>query len=177
MRLDSNRRGFLGTASALAASLFAPGKLFSAGRTTSKAADVTGFGQSGNPYDELGVTTVINCEGTMTMLGGSILRPELEAVMAMAALQAVPPILETAIGAPITVLVAAGPLLVAGLADHRRLLAARQVVDRVAVGLHTTSERDPGREIIDDLLRVIQRMTKVAMGGILSGYIIWVAAL
>jgi L-seryl-tRNA(Ser) seleniumtransferase len=45
---------------------------------------VTGFGQSGNPYDELGITTVINCEGTMTMLGGSVLRPELEAVMAMA---------------------------------------------------------------------------------------------
>jgi len=84
MRLDSNRRGFLATASALAASLFAPGKLFSAARTTAKAAEVTGFGQSGNPYDELGVTTVINCEGTMTMLGGSILRPELEAVMAMA---------------------------------------------------------------------------------------------
>jgi L-seryl-tRNA(Ser) seleniumtransferase len=68
----------------LAASLFAPGRLFSAARTTPKAAEVTGFGQSGNPYDELGVTTVINCEGTMTMLGGSILRPELEAVMAMA---------------------------------------------------------------------------------------------
>lgn len=84
MRLDSNRRGFLGAASALAASLFAPGKLFSSARTTAKAADVTGFGQSGNPYDELGVTTVINCEGTMTMLGGSLLRPELEAVMAMA---------------------------------------------------------------------------------------------
>ncbi|HEX3820667.1 MAG TPA: aminotransferase class V-fold PLP-dependent enzyme [Candidatus Sulfotelmatobacter sp.] len=45
---------------------------------------VSGFGQSGNPYDELGVTTVINCQGTMTMLGGSLLRPELEAVMAMA---------------------------------------------------------------------------------------------
>jgi L-seryl-tRNA(Ser) seleniumtransferase len=84
MRLGSNRRGFLGTASALAASLFAPGKLFSAARTTAKAAEVSGFGQSGNPYDELGVTTVINCEGTMTMLGGSLLRPELEAVMAMA---------------------------------------------------------------------------------------------
>ncbi len=45
---------------------------------------MSGFGQSGNPYDELGVTTVINCQGTMTMLGGSVLRPELEAVMAMA---------------------------------------------------------------------------------------------
>lgn len=84
MRLDSNRRGFLGAATAIAASLFAPRKLFSAARTTAKAVEVSGFGQSGNPYDELGVTTVINCEGTMTMLGGSLLRPELEAVMAMA---------------------------------------------------------------------------------------------
>src|SRR5262249_669007 len=84
MRLDSNRRGFLGSATAIAASLFAPRKLFSAARTTAKAAEVSGFGQSGNPYDELGVPTVINCEGTMTMLGGSVLRPELEVVMAMA---------------------------------------------------------------------------------------------
>lgn len=83
MRLNSNRRGFLGTATAIAASLFAPGKLFSAARSAPKA-EVNGFGQTGNPYDELGVTTVINCEGTMTMLGGSLLRPELEAVMAMA---------------------------------------------------------------------------------------------
>jgi len=79
-----NRRGFLGTAVATATSLLAPRRLF--GKTSSATAmpAVTGFGQTGNPYDELGVTTVINCEGTMTMLGGSILRPELEAVMAMA---------------------------------------------------------------------------------------------
>jgi uncharacterized pyridoxal phosphate-dependent enzyme len=87
MRINSkwNRRGFLGTITAIAASVFAPSRLFF---TTSAAAggngDVSGFGESGNPYDELGVNTVINCEGTMTMLGGSILRPELEAVMAMA---------------------------------------------------------------------------------------------
>ena len=88
MRFSSgwNRRGFIGTAAALAASLFTPRKLFSAvsAATKSARADVTGFGQTGNPYEELGVTTVINCEGTMTMLGGSVLRPELEAVMAMA---------------------------------------------------------------------------------------------
>src|SRR5579863_8136924 len=88
MRLNSNwnRRGFLGTAAAVAASIFTPRRLFAsrdaAGSTP--RADVSGFGQTGNPYDELGVTTVINCQGTMTMLGGSILRPELEAVMAMA---------------------------------------------------------------------------------------------
>jgi uncharacterized pyridoxal phosphate-dependent enzyme len=80
-----NRRGFLGTATAMVASIFAPRKLFSSATAAAKAnGDVTGFGQTGNPYEELGVTTVINCEGTMTMLGGSLLRPELEAVMAMA---------------------------------------------------------------------------------------------
>jgi uncharacterized pyridoxal phosphate-dependent enzyme len=87
MKLNSkwDRRGFLGTVAAVAASIVAPRKLFSAnGRTVSENPAVSGFGQTGNPYDELGVTTVINCEGTMTMLGGSILRPELEAVMAMA---------------------------------------------------------------------------------------------
>ena len=87
MQLKSawNRRGFLGTAAALAASVLAPRKLFSSSsKPSGEKATVTGFGQSGNPYDELGVATVINCEGTMTMLGGSLLRPELEAVMAMA---------------------------------------------------------------------------------------------
>src|ERR1700683_1260047 len=80
-----NRRGFLGTAAAIAASTVAPRKLFSsAGAAAAGSAEVSGFGQTGNPYEELGVPTVINCEGTMTVLGGSILRPELEAVMAMA---------------------------------------------------------------------------------------------
>jgi len=39
------------------------------------SATVSGFGQTGNPYDELGVMTVINCEGTMTMLGGRFFGP------------------------------------------------------------------------------------------------------
>jgi uncharacterized pyridoxal phosphate-dependent enzyme len=75
-----NRRNFLGTLGAVGGSLLAPRKLL-AGKASTK---VTGFGHSGNPYDELGVSTVINCEGTMTVLGGSVIRPELEAVMAMA---------------------------------------------------------------------------------------------
>src|SRR5271157_4928432 len=80
-----NRRGFLGTAAAIAASIFAPRKLFSSASPAAGVnAEINGFGQSGNPYEELGVTTLINCQGTMTMLGGSVLRPELEAVMAMA---------------------------------------------------------------------------------------------
>jgi L-seryl-tRNA(Ser) seleniumtransferase len=74
----------------------------SVGKATGPAA-VTGFGQTGNPYDELGVTTVINCQGTMTMLGGSVLRPELEAVMAMAGRHFVSiPDLEVAAGKRIT---------------------------------------------------------------------------
>jgi uncharacterized pyridoxal phosphate-dependent enzyme len=86
MRLNSawNRRGFLGTVTAMVASALAPAKLFSKVGTAAGGAGVSGFGESGNPYEELGVSTVINCEGTMTMLGGSVLRPELEAVMAMA---------------------------------------------------------------------------------------------
>jgi L-seryl-tRNA(Ser) seleniumtransferase len=78
-----NRRGFLGTVAAAAAAVFAPRKLFSAAGARGSGG-VTGFGETGNPYEELDVATVINCEGTMTVLGGSILRPELEAVMAMA---------------------------------------------------------------------------------------------
>jgi len=87
MRLSSrwNRRGFLATAGMIAGALLSPHKLFSSnGKTAAKGRSVTGFGSTGNPYEELGVTTVINCEGTMTMLGGSLPHPELEAVMTMA---------------------------------------------------------------------------------------------
>jgi uncharacterized pyridoxal phosphate-dependent enzyme len=82
MRLGSewNRRSFLGSLGVIAGSVMTPRKLF-AWKDSGK---ITGFGQSGNPYEELGIKTVINCEGTMTVLGGSILRPELEAVMAQA---------------------------------------------------------------------------------------------
>ncbi len=82
MRLNAkwNRRGFLGSVGALTGLLVAPRKAFS----WASKSEVKGFGSSGNPYEELGVTTVINCQGTMTVLGGSVLRPELEAVMAQA---------------------------------------------------------------------------------------------
>src|SRR6266567_4380167 len=64
----------------------APRKLFAAKPPSAESgAAPTGFGQTGNPYQELGVTTVINAEGTMTMLGGSLIRPEVEAIMAQAA--------------------------------------------------------------------------------------------
>jgi uncharacterized pyridoxal phosphate-dependent enzyme len=92
MRFNSkwNRRGFLGSVgmiagSILSGSILAPRKLFGWNSATAAASPpVGGFGRTGNPYEELGVTTVINCEGTMTMLGGSLPHPELEAVMTMA---------------------------------------------------------------------------------------------
>src|SRR6202451_1957595 len=87
MRLNSkwNRRSFLGGVGAIAGSILAPRKLFSLNRGTAGAtAPVSGFGQTGNPYEELGVTTAINANGTMTVLGGSLPHPELEAVMTMA---------------------------------------------------------------------------------------------
>jgi uncharacterized pyridoxal phosphate-dependent enzyme len=87
MRLEMawNRRSFLGTLGMIAGSMI-PGSMVTSKKlfAAKTIAQVSGFGHSGNPYEELGVTTVINCEGTMTMLGGSILRAELEAVMAQA---------------------------------------------------------------------------------------------
>jgi uncharacterized pyridoxal phosphate-dependent enzyme len=86
MNLKSSRRGFFGTVGAVVAAIAAPRKLFSARvAAPESAAGVTGFGQTGNPYAELGVAPVINAEGTMTVLGGSLIRPEVEAVMAQAA--------------------------------------------------------------------------------------------
>jgi len=87
MRLNSkwNRRSFLGSVGVIAGSILTPRKLFSRNRAAAATStQVSGFGQTGNPYEELGVPTVINCEGTMTVLGGSLPHPELEAVMTMA---------------------------------------------------------------------------------------------
>jgi L-seryl-tRNA(Ser) seleniumtransferase len=84
MKISSNRRGFLGMLGAVAAAIGAPWKAFSEPMANPASPALNGFGASGNPYQELGVTTVINGQGTMTMLGGSLIRPEVEAVMALA---------------------------------------------------------------------------------------------
>ena len=82
MQLKWNRRTFLGSLGATVGSLLNARK--SLGWTAPQAAKISGFGASGNVYEELGVTTVINGQGTMTTLGGSLPRPEVEAVMAEA---------------------------------------------------------------------------------------------
>jgi len=86
MKLNWSRRGFLGTLTAIAGSFFVTPRLLGAKSAPPESApNLNGFGHSGDPYKELGVTAVVNAEGTMTMLGGSLIRPEVETVMAQAA--------------------------------------------------------------------------------------------
>ncbi|HZR56478.1 MAG TPA: aminotransferase class V-fold PLP-dependent enzyme [Terriglobales bacterium] len=90
MELSSkwNRRSFLGTLGAIVGAVIAPTRLFAgkkvAATVAAGSAKLSGLGETGNPYEELGVPTVINAEGTMTVLGGSLPRPEIEIVMAQA---------------------------------------------------------------------------------------------
>ena len=81
-----NRRSFLGTLGIVLGAVFSGTKLMASPqpRVGTNGAKIAGFGQSGNVYEELGVTTVINGQGTMTYLGGSLIPPEVEAVMAEA---------------------------------------------------------------------------------------------
>ena len=83
LNLKWTRRTFMGRLGVMAGAVVNARKLFAAPSAGAES-KVTGFGESGNVYDELGVTPVINGQGTMTMLGGSLMRPEVEAVMAMA---------------------------------------------------------------------------------------------
>jgi uncharacterized pyridoxal phosphate-dependent enzyme len=79
------RRGFMTGISSLTAMIVGTRKLSAANIPGSvNDGSIRGFGQTGNVYDELGVTTVINGQGTMTVLGGSLMRPEVESVMALA---------------------------------------------------------------------------------------------
>jgi len=87
LNLKPTRRFFVSTIAALGAAILSPRKLFAAGNsgpTGPADTKLTRFGASGNVYEELGVTTVINGQGTMTMLGGSLMRPEVEAAMTLA---------------------------------------------------------------------------------------------
>ena len=87
MAMRANRRTFLGGLGAMLASAWGGVRLRPASAAPARALEqtekISGFGATGNVYQELGVATVINGQGTMTTLGGSLIRPEVEAVMAL----------------------------------------------------------------------------------------------
>jgi len=94
LKLGWNRRSFLATLGAATSSLFAPARLSAAGMFGKKpkppapAVDgnpivpiTTGLGSTGDIYAELGVTPLVNINGTITVIGGSVMRPEVMELM------------------------------------------------------------------------------------------------
>src|SRR5579864_399702 len=84
-----NRRSFLATIGALWGSIFTPAELNAAGMFGKKRKAsmplldggpivpiTTGLGSTGDIYAELGITPLININGTLTVIGGSVMRPE-----------------------------------------------------------------------------------------------------
>jgi L-seryl-tRNA(Ser) seleniumtransferase len=97
IRNQWTRRTFLGSAGVIPALLVSARSLFGYPKVTASPGvaagtpeKLSGLGATGNVYEELGVTTVINGQGTMTYLGGSMVRPEVEAVMSLASQNFVP---------------------------------------------------------------------------------------
>lgn len=87
-KFDWSRRSFLTTLGAITGGLFAPaesgaGSLFGKKRKSPVPSDgnpivpiTSGLGSTGDIYAELGVTPLININGTVTVIGGSVMKPE-----------------------------------------------------------------------------------------------------
>lgn len=88
LKFSWNRRSFLAALGALTGGVFAPREL-NAGifgkkhKPSTPALDVgpimpitSGLGSTGDIYAELGVTPLININGTLTVIGGTVMRPE-----------------------------------------------------------------------------------------------------
>src|SRR5882757_2533725 len=84
-----NRRSFLAAIGAASSGLLAPAKLSAAGlfgkkpKASVPSVDgkpivpiTTGLGSTGDIYAELGVTPLVNINGTVTVIGGSVMKPE-----------------------------------------------------------------------------------------------------
>lgn len=93
MKLGWSRRAFL-AALGTASSVFAPLGLKASGTIGKKRKPVTasvdgdpivpitsGLGSTGDIYAELGVTPLVNINGTITVIGGSVMRPEVMELM------------------------------------------------------------------------------------------------
>lgn len=86
---EITRRGFFGRLAFVAGSLLGGRPLFgdTATEGTKWNGKITGLGSTGDIYQELGLAKVINAQGTETVLGGSLIRPEALAMMDQAAKQ------------------------------------------------------------------------------------------
>ncbi|MGB5152792.1 MAG: L-seryl-tRNA selenium transferase, partial [Candidatus Sulfotelmatobacter sp.] len=87
LKLGWNRRSFLAALAATSSTLLAPAKLHALFGKKHKpslpAIDgdpitpiTTGLGSTGDIYAELGITPLININGTVTVIGGSVMQPE-----------------------------------------------------------------------------------------------------
>ena len=89
LKFGSNRRSFLAAVGAMWGSLVAPAGLSGAGMFGKKAKPspapidggpivpiTSGLGSTGDIYAELGITPLVNINGTLTVIGGSVMRPE-----------------------------------------------------------------------------------------------------
>src|SRR5580693_9522712 len=89
LKLSRNRRSFLAALGAASSSLLAPARLSAAGifgkkpkpsaapRDGSPIVPITtGLGSTGDIYAELGITPLININGTLTVIGGAVMQPE-----------------------------------------------------------------------------------------------------
>jgi seryl-tRNA(Sec) selenium transferase len=101
MKWRLGRRSFLSSLGAAAAGLLSYGKLHSAelmegapglSKTNKSETKVdgspiiaikSGLGSTGDPYRELGVTPIININGIITVIGGSLMKPEVMELMRM----------------------------------------------------------------------------------------------
>ena len=84
-----NRRSFLAAVGAIWGGLFAPAELNAAGIFGKKRKSsvppvdgspivpiTSGLGSTGDIYAELGITPIVNVNGTLTVIGGSVMKPE-----------------------------------------------------------------------------------------------------
>ncbi len=89
LKLGWSRRSFLATLGVMTGGLFAPAELKAAGifgkkhKPSKLSIDgspivpiTSGLGSTGDIYAELGVTPLININGTITVIGGSVMKPE-----------------------------------------------------------------------------------------------------
>src|ERR1700751_6087071 len=94
LKFESTRRSFLAALGAISGGLFAPSELEAGSifgkkhKPSAPAVDgnpivpiTSGLGSTGDIYAELGVTPLVNINGTVTVIGGSVMRPEVMELM------------------------------------------------------------------------------------------------